>query len=288
MSSDELSLASIEAGSIPIAAQKRLDALRKRGDTFFTSDLSVNEFLLARQQNFVPITQVMGSSVYVVGHQGSRASRGKIAWQRWPELPKPTDAWNDARGRALGRLAEEARRANGHYVAGVRLKCEALSGSSKAVEIAAYGTAMRSTYWDIDNAPILTNLSGQDFAKLFTSGWWPVGLLTATTVVSMGLSMRSARARRGLVQRWSNSELPDYTTHLNQARGRAVDRLKEQADRAGADGIVGLQFDYHIEKEKHDSIHLILTLHAVGTGIAEVRKARFPPTDIALALEDNA
>ena len=44
----EQSRAAIEAGGIPLQAQRRLSDLRQREASFFTSDLSVNEFLLAR------------------------------------------------------------------------------------------------------------------------------------------------------------------------------------------------------------------------------------------------
>ena len=57
------SLAALEHGGIPLHAQRRLEELRTREDGFFSSDLSVNEFLLTRRAGLRPLSQVMGRSV---------------------------------------------------------------------------------------------------------------------------------------------------------------------------------------------------------------------------------
>src|SRR3954467_4661307 len=87
--------AALTAGMLPPKAQRRLDELRSSGDdAFFTSTLSVPEFLLAREDSLRPITQVMGSSVYHVGWQYQRT------WGRWgggahfQELTNVAFCWN--------------------------------------------------------------------------------------------------------------------------------------------------------------------------------------------------
>jgi len=286
----EQDLAAIEAGGIPLAAQERLDALRTRDNTFFTSDLSVNEFLLLRQAGFEPITQVMGSSVYQVGWQQTPWTSG---WS-YPdggtvELDMLTSSWNDARGRALGRLAEEATRSGADAVVGVRMTRGEFSEGTGLHEFATFGTAMRSTRYEIENAPVLSNLSGQDFAKLYSHGYWPVGLVAATSVtyVVAGWTTQTARSR------WRpNQELTDYTQGFYEARQRALLRLTRQAHETGAHGVVGVQVEQHTEEHEVDQngtrTDLVVTLHAVGTAIAEFHTTDEPPTYIALSLEDTA
>jgi uncharacterized protein YbjQ (UPF0145 family) len=289
MTRDEQSLAAIEAGGIPLAAQERLDALSRGTSGFFTSDLSVNEFLLLKQAGFEPITQVMGSSVYQVGWQQTPWTSG---WS-YPtggtvELDVLTGAWNDARGRALARLAEEATRAGADAVAGVRMTRDNFSASSGLVEFATYGTAMRSTRYEIQNAPVLSNLSGQDFAKLYAHGYWPVGLVAATSITYVVASWSTQRAQ----SMWAgNQELSDYTQGLYEARERALMRLTRQAHQAGGQGVVGVQIEQHQEEHEVDQngkrTDLIVTMHAVGTAIVELRATEEQPTYYALALEDN-
>ncbi len=67
----ENSRRSIEAGGLPIQAQRRLSEETAAGHPLFSSDLSTNEFLLARKQGYIALSQVMGSSIYHVGWQYS-------------------------------------------------------------------------------------------------------------------------------------------------------------------------------------------------------------------------
>src|SRR5947207_15928898 len=68
----ENSRRSLEAGGLPIQAQRRLSEETAAGHPLFTSDLSTNEFLLARKQGYIALSQVMGSSIYQVGWQYTR------------------------------------------------------------------------------------------------------------------------------------------------------------------------------------------------------------------------
>ena len=55
---------------IPEDALRRLAEMRPgSATTMFTSDLSVNEFLLVREAGFRPLGLVLGSSIYHVGFQ---------------------------------------------------------------------------------------------------------------------------------------------------------------------------------------------------------------------------
>src|SRR5689334_14276945 len=88
---------------LPRGTAERLRAMRGTGDrpAFFTSDLSVDEFLLVEQAGFEVLGLVMGSSIYHVGFQ----------WQRWSvsqELTVLTHAMFEARELALTRMEEEA------------------------------------------------------------------------------------------------------------------------------------------------------------------------------------
>lgn len=55
---------------IPEDAMRRLAEMRPgQATSLFTSDLSVNEFLLVREAGFRPLGLVLGSSIYHVGFQ---------------------------------------------------------------------------------------------------------------------------------------------------------------------------------------------------------------------------
>ena len=101
-------------GGLPVNAEERLREMHGRAD-FFTSDLSVNEFVLAADDGIRPLGQVMGSTIYHVG------------WQYTPmyisgELTTLTQAQTQARKLALSRLQQEAKLLGAHGVIGVRLE----------------------------------------------------------------------------------------------------------------------------------------------------------------------
>ena len=61
---------------IPEDAMRRLAEMRPGAPgALFTSDLSVNEFLLVREAGFSPLGLVLGSSIYHVGLQVGRWSK---------------------------------------------------------------------------------------------------------------------------------------------------------------------------------------------------------------------
>ena len=61
------------AAGVPQDAMRRLAELQPgKPGSIFTSDLSVNEFLLVREAGFRPLGLVLGSSIYHVGLQIGR------------------------------------------------------------------------------------------------------------------------------------------------------------------------------------------------------------------------
>jgi len=54
---------------LPASAANRLGASNQGGKQFFTSDLSVNEFVLTQQSGFEPVGLVMGTCFYHIGVQ---------------------------------------------------------------------------------------------------------------------------------------------------------------------------------------------------------------------------
>ena len=100
---------------IPKHAIERLKGLRGQGHPggIFTSDFSVNEFLLVRKAGFEPIGLCIGSCVYHLGLQYA-------GWSSNQELTTLSQAMYHARELAMSRMREEARDMGADGIVGVQ------------------------------------------------------------------------------------------------------------------------------------------------------------------------
>jgi uncharacterized protein YbjQ (UPF0145 family) len=300
----EESTAALEAGGIPLAASERLEAFRESGAKFFTSDLSVNELLVVEDVGFRPLTQVMGTCFYRTGWQSYPWGRGGgwLGGTGWGvggagetfELEQQTDAWNDARRLAIGRLAQETRLAGGDAVVGVHLRRRHHDWAAGLIEFVVIGTAVRSERYRLDSdEPALSNLSGQDVSKLVRNGFWPVGLVAATTVAYVATGGAQQMRSTGLFSSMQNQEMPDFTRGVYDARALAMTRLSEQAHALNAHGVVGVTIERshrEIERDRGGGTKytdLIIEMHVLGTAVIEVeRRDAPPPIHLDLQLND--
>jgi uncharacterized protein YbjQ (UPF0145 family) len=100
---------------LPQHARERLVEMKSK--KLFTSDLSVNEFLLVKQAGFDPLGLVMGSSIYQIAPTIPRIPRG----QPGTELVDMTRALYHARDLAMSRMEEEAEVLGADGIIGVRV-----------------------------------------------------------------------------------------------------------------------------------------------------------------------
>jgi uncharacterized protein YbjQ (UPF0145 family) len=264
----------------------------------FSSTLGAAEALTVRHAGFVPLTQVMGVSYYKVGWQ--QMPWGGVRGGGWyggrgdgetHELSVQTEAWNEARRLAIGRLRDEAVAAGADAVLGVHVRRSFRDWASDLVEFVATGTAVRCTTHDLgDDAPLLCNLSGQDVAKLIAHGFWPVGIVGGSTVAYVATGYAQARRSGGLFSSMRNQELPDFSQGLYDARALAMERLERDAHALHAHGIVGVAIDrsqreYEREVNNTSYTDLVITMHVLGTAIVEAADGPPPPEKfIALPL----
>jgi uncharacterized protein YbjQ (UPF0145 family) len=215
------------------ASRERLDE-NKQG--LFTSDLTVNEYLLVEDAGFEPLGLVVGSSIYHVGYQRRQMRTSH-------ELTVLSEALYHARELAMDRMTAEAEELAADGVVGVRLEVKGFQRASHVAEFVAVGTAVRHRSEDghrpADGKPFTSDLSGQDFWTLRRTGARPVGLVLGSCVYSVA-SFTTMGWRM-----WRNLELPHFTQALYDARELAMTRMQYEAKALGATGIVGVQLTEH-------------------------------------------
>jgi uncharacterized protein YbjQ (UPF0145 family) len=254
--------------SLPSGAAERLRAMRGTGDhpAFFTSDLTIDEFLLVEQAGFEALGLVLGSSIYHVGFQ----------WQKWSvsqELPVLTRAMYDARELAMTRMEEEADLLGGDGVVGVRLVFKQYAMEEGVLEFQAIGTAIRhrerkGSYRTKDNRPFTSDLSGQDLWKLVRAGYRPVSLAMGACVYHIAhLSFMQTLKQAG-----RNQEMKVYTEATYAARELALERMQAEAVQRGGSGVVGAR----VEESNWGWGANAIEFFAVGTAVTRMDGAAEP------------
>ena len=287
---------------LPAAAQARMAEIRNSGT--WSSALSTAEFAAIRGTGFEPAGQVLGAAVYNIGYTGGYSCPG--AWAGFGGRMAPyrsvTAVSGDgggmgsfaplvrtlyqARRTAIGRMEAECAQLGGHGVVGVALTIAPFPAGG--MEFKAIGTAVRAPGAMTLPRPFTSDLSGQEFAKLFAAGYIPVGL-------ALGISMGS-RHDDWLTYnqtRWSsgNNEVSGYTELVNDTRHDARRQLERDVARMGADGVVVQSMSLRISErectmQENTRDHLAEAT-IIGTAIAAFRRSRHeaPPSLAIMSLD---
>ncbi|HWD64457.1 MAG TPA: heavy metal-binding domain-containing protein [Solirubrobacteraceae bacterium] len=257
-------LGEYRAGSLeglPQSGRERLERMKhdiERG--FFTSDLSVNEFLLVKEAGFEPLGLVLGSSIYHIGFQ-------QAMWNQSTEMTVLTQAMYHARELAMTRMEEEADQLGADGIVGVRLTIGRYDWGADLAEFIAVGTAVRHRGGELHRAPggrpFTSDLNGQDFSTLLRAGYRPVGLVMGNCVYHVARQGMMASLR----QIGRNIEMTNFTQALYEARELAMGRMQAEADAVQAGGLVGVQ----LKEASHGWGSHVIEFFAVATAVVPTR-----------------
>jgi uncharacterized protein YbjQ (UPF0145 family) len=262
-----------ELEGLPKDALRRLGELQGK-DALFTSDLSVNEFLLIKEAGFHPRGLVVGSSIYHIGLTTK-------SWSSSQEVQSLTQAMYAARELAMARMEEEATVLDADGVVGVRLDVGLYEWGRGTAEFLAIGTAVSAEdggNWKTpEGKPFTSDLSGQDFWTLLQSGHAPLGLVLGTCVYHV--------AHQGMFQAMgnigANKEMGNFTQALYEARELAMERMQDEALKLKAEGIVGVQ----IQEKSHVWGSHTIEFFAMGTAVRKLPDRKIETPKLVLSLD---
>jgi uncharacterized protein YbjQ (UPF0145 family) len=268
--------------AIPAHAAERLKGLRTSAHPtgVFTSDFSVNEFLLVRKAGFEPIGLCVGSCVYHVGIQYG-------SWSRNQELSVLSKAMYHARELAMTRMRAEATAMGADGIVGVKLTIKRLEWDQHLLEFIAIGTGVvhgegHKGFRAHDGGPFTSDLSGQDFWALLHAGYRPVEMVMGSCVYHV--------AHRGMLSGLAtvgrNVELENFTSAMYEAREIAIERMQHEAAASKAEGVVGVD----IHEGSHGWQTHVIEFFAIGTAVLpleqEIAPERIPDPIMVLSVND--
>ncbi|WP_266168700.1 heavy metal-binding domain-containing protein [Dyella subtropica] len=255
-----------DGSTIPQLALERLKGLRRQGQAggIFTSDFSVNEFLLVRKAGFEPVGLCVGSCIYHLGIQYAK-------WGQNQEMTVLSQAMYHARELAMSRMREEAKGMSADGIVGVELTVKRMEWDSNILEFIAIGTGVvhaqgHQGFKGPKGQPFTSDLSGQDFWTLLQAGYRPLEMVMGSCVYHV--------AHQGILKSLgnagNNTELTNFSQALYDAREIAMERMQNEAITAQAEGVVGV--DLH--EGSHNWQPHIIEFFAVGTAVTPITTER--------------
>lgn len=286
------SIASLERGGLPLAAQERIEELRE-GKSAWTSDLSVSEMAAIQHAGFEPVGMVMGSSVYRIAAQwgystvygtGGAASGGRVRTYPCPHgfygygaATEHRTGYNwehryyeagitETRNAALRRILEEAHGLDAHGVVGVRILRRHLEGVGNSLEFTCIGTAVRRRGGPKLRSPFMSHLDGVAFSKLIHGGYVPVALVMGIGAMEIDPGCGTEWALRS----WSNSRIQQISEGIEEARMLGINHLEAEVATVDADGAVGVETDLSTYELGGEST--LVELFLLGTAVRRYAK----------------
>jgi uncharacterized protein YbjQ (UPF0145 family) len=200
----------------------------------FTGNLSVSDLILLNEAGFQPLELVLGACYYDM--QG----RYPPDRSRTEDLTDETQRLYTGRGLALERLENQATRLGADGIIGLTVEIKTGRYHSMTAEIIATGTAIVHcdsplSFRNKQNRPFTTDLSGQDFYNLLRCGYKPLGMVIGCCIYFMPWQDIYRVEYESF-----NSELTFTQEFLKSQRTIAMDKMRQEADALGADGIMGI------------------------------------------------
>ena len=286
------SIASLERGGLPLAAQERIEELRE-GRSAWTSDLSVSEMAAIQHAGFEPVGMVMGSSVYRIAAQwgyttvyglGGATGGGRVRTYPCPHgfygygvgsEHRTGYNWEhrfyeagitETRDAALRRILEEAQGLGAHGVVGVRILRRHLEGVGNSLEFTCIGTAVRRRGGPKLRSPFMSHLDGVAFSKLLHGGYVPVALVMGIGAMEIDPGCGTEWALRS----WSNTRIQQISDGIEEARMLGINHLEAEVATVDADGAVGVETDLSTYELGGES--MLVELFLLGTAVRRYAK----------------
>ena len=222
----------------------------------FSTSADVAKLFCQVDAGFRPIHFVFGNVAYSIGLGGSIA--GGFRRLGRGEVKEFTEIFDRTRHLALSRITDEAKRCGANAVVGIETTISPLLGAQEMIMV---GTASHHPAIDaFEQKPVTSDMTNEEMWNMVNVGFLPIRLVMGVSVYSLGLKGGIFSA----LQTLGGGEVAGLTEILYEAREKALARIEEDAERCGADEVVGVKT--HI----YDLGGGLIEFMAIGTAVKKV------------------
>ena len=199
----------------------------------FSTSASAQALYCQIDAGFTPHGFVFGNVAYSIGVGGNIT--GAFRGLKRGEVPQYTKIFDRTRHLALSRIRDEAKRVRANAVIGIETAIMPFLG---AQEMIMTGTASsHPALNDYSSDPATSDMTNEEMWNLVNIGYLPIRLVMGVSVYSLGLASGITSSLKSLV----GGQIDTLSELLYEAREKALARIEEDAERCGADEVVGVK-----------------------------------------------
>jgi len=203
------------------------------GKVAFSTSADAQELYCQVDAGFRPVQYVIGNVAYSIGVGGNIG--GFLRSLARGEVQEYSQIFDQTRHLALERITREARQCRANAVLGINTTITPLMG---AHEMLLLGTASNHPALEqYAQSPVTSDMTNEEMWNMINIGYVPLRLVMGVSVYSLGVIGGVKSAFQSMVR----GEVNTLTSLLYEAREKALDRVQRDADRCGADHVVGVK-----------------------------------------------
>ncbi|WP_324080894.1 heavy metal-binding domain-containing protein [Geomonas sp.] len=222
----------------------------------FSTSADAQELFCQVDAGFRPVHYVLGNVAYSIGVGGNIG--GFIRSLARGEVKEYSEIFDKTRHLALERITREARQCRANAVVGINTTITPFMG---AQEMLLLGTASNHpALAQYAQSPVTSDMTNEEMWNMINIGYLPIRLVMGVSVYSLGLVGGIKSAFKSMVR----GEVDTLTSLLYEAREKALDRIQQDANRCGADQVVGVKI--HVYELGGGLIEFL----AIGTAVKKM------------------
>jgi uncharacterized protein YbjQ (UPF0145 family) len=213
----------------PQASGRFADSTAKR----FSTSADAQQLYCQLDCGFEPLSFVFGNVAYSIGIGGN--IMGAFRQLARGEVKEYSKIFDRTRHLALERIIHNARQHGANAVLGIQTNISSLLGSQEMIMV---GTAAKHTLLNAySREPVTSDMTNEEMWNMVNLGYMPIRLVMGVSVYSLGL----VGGIGSLLQSLGGGEVAGLTEILYEAREKALERIEAEAEKYGADEVVGVK-----------------------------------------------
>jgi uncharacterized protein YbjQ (UPF0145 family) len=199
----------------------------------FSTSADAQQLYCQLDSGFEPLHFVFGNVAYSIGLGGNIT--GAFRQLKRGEVPQYSRIFDETRHLALERIIQNAKQHGANAVLGIQTAIAPLLGTQEMIMV---GTAARHPLLkDYYGEPVTSDMTNEEMWNMVNLGYMPIRLVMGVSVYSLGLGGAILSAFQTL----AGGEVRGLTEILYEAREKALARIEAEAEKYGADEVVGVK-----------------------------------------------